>query len=148
MQFPVQGVTPRAVQSGYGDPRDRGVRTHEGIDIFAPLGTPVLAATDGVVARSTTNRLGGNVVWLWSSRGLNTYYAHLDRHAVVPGDRLEAGAVVGYVGTTGNARGGAPHLHFGIYTPNGTVDPLPFVCDAPCSERLMHRRVTPGEKRR
>jgi murein DD-endopeptidase MepM/ murein hydrolase activator NlpD len=132
MQFPVRGLTPRAVQSVYGDPRDRGVRDHEGIDIFAPRGTPVLAATEGVVSGSTTNRLGGNVVWLSSTRGVRTYYAHLDRQAVAPGDRIAAGDVLGFVGTTGNARGGAPHLHFGIYASGGPVDPLPFVCDAPC----------------
>ena len=140
--FPVQGATPRAVQSTFGDPRDSGRRKHEGIDIFAARGTPVVAAVDGFVSRSTENRLGGKVVWLWSpTRGIALYYAHLDRHAVSPGARVTAGEVLGYVGNTGNARGTAPHLHFGIYASRGgAVDPLPFVCDAPCGERLMHRQ--------
>lgn len=130
MDFPVEGLSPKAVQSRWGAARDAGRRSHEGIDIFAARGTPVLAATDGWVGTSTTNGLGGNVVWIWSpSRGLSTYYAHLDRHTVSPGDRVRSGHVVGYVGTTGNARGGPPHLHFGIYARGeGAIDPLPFVC--------------------
>lgn len=134
LRFPVKGLTPRAVQSSFGASRDEGRRSHEGVDIFAKRGTPVLAASDGWVAGSTTNRLGGNVVWVWSPlRQVRTYYAHLDRHAVSPGERVHAGDVLGYVGSTGNARGGPPHLHFGVYAAGkGSVDPLPYICDAPC----------------
>jgi murein DD-endopeptidase MepM/ murein hydrolase activator NlpD len=148
LRFPVQGVTPRAVGGGFGEGRDRGRRRHEGIDIFAPRGTPAVAAMDGWVTAQTTNRLGGNVVWIWSlRRRVSLYYAHLDRHAVSPGDRVRAGDVVGYVGTTGNARGTAPHLHFGVYgPPDGAVDPLPFVCDAPCGERLMQPDRLPSRR--
>jgi peptidoglycan LD-endopeptidase LytH len=133
--FPVKGLTPRAVQSQFGAARDAGRRAHEGIDIFAPRGTPVVAATDGWIGTSLKNGLGGNVVWIWSPfRRVRTYYAHLDRHAVTPGERVKAGDVVGYVGNTGNARGGPTHLHFGIYAGgSGSVDPLPFVCGANCS---------------
>lgn len=139
LRFPVEGVTPRAVGSTFGAPRDEGRRPHEGIDIFAPRGTPVLAAADGWVTAQTTNPLGGNVVWVWSLRPrLALYYAHLDRHAVSPGEHVSTGDILGYVGNTGNAAGTTPHLHFGIYAPpDGAVDPLPYVCDAPCGERLM-----------
>jgi murein DD-endopeptidase MepM/ murein hydrolase activator NlpD len=135
MAFPVQGRTPHAVRSPFGAPRDRGAREHEGIDIFAPRGTPVLAATDGWIGASTANRLGGNVVWVWQPlRRVSTYYAHLDRRAMAPGERVKAGDVVGFVGDTGNARGGPTHLHFGIYVSgDGSVDPLPYVCGASCS---------------
>ena len=97
----------------------------------------MLAASDGWIGGSTLNGLGGNVVWVWSPfRGVRTYYAHLDRHAVSPGERVHAGDVLGYVGNTGNARGGPPHLHFGVYAMGaGSVDPLPYVCDAPCGHR-------------
>ena len=149
LQFPVQGFSQTAVQSVFGDSRDSGRREHQGIDIFAPRGTPVLAAADGVIAPSDSNRLGGIVVWQWlPQRAMSLYYAHLDRRAVSAGAFVRAGEVVGYVGNTGNARATAPHLHFGIYarpgpsTPLGTsgaVDPLPYVCDAPCGERLMHQ---------
>jgi murein DD-endopeptidase MepM/ murein hydrolase activator NlpD len=129
LHFPVQGGDARAVQSTFGGPRDGGRRQHAGVDIFAPRGTPVFAAADGWVTGSTTNALGGNVVWLWSpSRRLTTYYAHLDRHEVSPGRRVRAGDTVGYVGTTGNARGTPPHLHFGVYGwQAGAVDPLPYL---------------------
>jgi murein DD-endopeptidase MepM/ murein hydrolase activator NlpD len=138
LRFPVQGLTGRAVQSGFGVARDSGRRRHEGIDIFAPRGTPVVAAAGGWVTRQTSNRLGGNVVWLWApSIGASLYYAHLDSRAVQPGERVDAGDVVGHVGNTGNARGTAPHLHFGVYaTLEGAVDPLPFVVDpVPSSTR-------------
>ena len=146
--FPVQGRSASALQSLFGVDRDRGRRTHEGVDIFAPRGTPVIAATDGFISGSTTNRLGGNVVWLWApGRGLSLYYAHLDRHAVSPGDRVRAGDVLGYVGNTGNARSTAPHLHFGVYVrPEGAIDPLPFICDAPCA--ATKPAVTTGRKER
>ena len=145
LRFPVQGMTPRAVGGGFGEGRDRGRRRHEGIDIFAPRGTPAVAAVDGWITAQTTNRLGGNVVWIWSMRQrIGLYYAHLDRHAVLPGERVRAGDIVGYVGNTGNARGTPPHLHFGVYAPpSGAVDPLPFVCDAPCGERLMQPHFPP-----
>ena len=135
LDFPVAGLSPHAVQSLFGAQRDRGSRSHEGVDIFAPRGTPVVAAADGLITGSTTNRLGGNVVWLWLPlRGLALYYAHLDSQAVAPGDRVKAGDVLGWVGNTGNARGTAPHLHFGVYArPGGAVDPLPYICDEPCA---------------
>jgi murein DD-endopeptidase MepM/ murein hydrolase activator NlpD len=139
LQFPVRGVSARAVRSVFGDERDRGVRVHEGVDIFAPHGTPALAAADGWITRVTTNRLGGNVVWLWDAeRGQALYYAHLDRQEVSSGTRVKAGDVIGRVGNTGNARTTPPHLHFGIYRAiEGAIDPLPFICDAPCGERGM-----------
>jgi murein DD-endopeptidase MepM/ murein hydrolase activator NlpD len=137
LDFPLRGVSPHAVHGPFGAPRDGGTRRHEGIDIFAPRGTPVVAAADGWITGSTTNRLGGNVVWLWApSRRVALYYAHLDRHAVSRGERVHAGDVLGYVGTTGNARGTSPHLHFGIYaTGEGAVDPAPFVVDPPGATR-------------
>jgi murein DD-endopeptidase MepM/ murein hydrolase activator NlpD len=124
--FPVQGLTARAVQSGFGAGRDAGAREHEGIDIFAPRGTAVLAVRDGE-ARADTNALGGNVVWLrggWD--GPAYYYAHLDQWAFEGTRRVHEGDVLGFVGNTGNARTTAPHLHFGIYE-RGAIDPLPFV---------------------
>jgi murein DD-endopeptidase MepM/ murein hydrolase activator NlpD len=126
----------RAVGSSFGSARDSGRRRHEGIDIFAPRGTPVIAAVDGWVTRQTSNRLGGKVVWLWApARRVSLYYAHLDEHAVTPGERVTAGDIIGYVGNTGNARHTPAHLHFGVYAAlAGAVDPSPFVVDP-----VMHR---------
>ncbi len=89
LAFPVSGKSNKAVQSFFGAERDAGARLHKGIDIFAPRGTPVLAATRGVVRSISPNNLGGNVVWLSDSdRGQTLYYAHLDRHNVVEGQRV------------------------------------------------------------
>lgn len=129
MLFPVQGSSNRAIQSLFGVERDGGRRAHHGIDIFAPRGTPVLAATDGVVRSISPNNLGGNVVWLLDERRRQSlYYAHLESHHVVAGQRVNAGDTIGFVGNSGNARTTAPHLHFGIYKRGrGPVDPLWFV---------------------
>src|SRR5215218_3136466 len=125
--FPVTGLTSRAVQSGFGAARDSGNRSHEGIDIFAPRGTAVVAVTDGV-ARSDTNGLGGNVVWLRDGLigGTRYYYAHLDRWAIEGTTRVREGDVLGYVGNTGNARTTSSHLHFGVYD-DGALAPAPFL---------------------
>jgi murein DD-endopeptidase MepM/ murein hydrolase activator NlpD len=130
--FPVLGRGRRNVQSLFGTSRSGG-REHQGIDIFAPRGTPAVAAADGWISSTSPNALGGNVVWLWDpARGHTLYYAHLDRHAVSHGQRVRKGDVVGLVGNTGNARTTAPHLHFGIYRRGqGAIDPLYYVVDPP-----------------
>jgi murein DD-endopeptidase MepM/ murein hydrolase activator NlpD len=129
LSFPVSGRTRAAVGSFFGDEREGGRREHHGVDIFAPRETPVIAASDGFVTSAGTNRLGGNVVWVWDpERNQSYYYAHLSRQAVKLGERVKAGDVVGYVGNTGNARATSPHLHFGIYSfGEGPIDPLPFI---------------------
>jgi peptidoglycan LD-endopeptidase LytH len=129
LMFPVLGHGNRAIQSFFGVERDAGRRVHHGIDIFAPRGTPVLAATDGVVRSTEPNNLGGKVVWLLDTlRRQSLYYAHLDGHAVVAGQAVRRGDTLGFVGNTGNARTTAPHLHFGIYRRgDGPIDPLAHV---------------------
>lgn len=127
--FPVEGLDTGAIQSGFGAPRDAGRRRHHGVDIFARRGTPVLAATDGVVRRVGVTEVGGTVVWLRDERRrYNLYYAHLESHlpALRRGQRVHRGQVLGYVGNTGNARTTPPHLHFGVYA-RGPVDPDPFL---------------------
>jgi len=112
---PVKDVAARRLANSWGNPRS-GSRRHEGIDIFAATGTPVLSATRGIVTRVGTNTLGGQVVWVLGPGLEWHYYAHLDRYGEFrAGDIVHAGDVIGYVGTTGNARGAPPHLHYGIY---------------------------------
>lgn len=126
--IPVQNATVQSIHSLFGADRDGGRRQHHGVDIFAPRGTPVVAAGDGIVSGVGTNNLGGNVVWITRPRHLERhYYAHLDQHLVTLGERVQAGDVIGTVGNSGNARTTATHLHFGIYAPGGAVDPLPYV---------------------
>ena len=114
LMVPVAGITLAQLSDGYDAPREGG-RRHEAIDILAPRGTPVLAVDDGIIVRVGTNALGGNVVWETDSKRLFAYYyAHLDRYArgLREGQDVRRGAVLGYVGTTGNASPGTPHLHF------------------------------------
>jgi len=121
--FPVQDRSTRDIQSVFGDVRDGGRRDHHGVDIFAPRGTPVVAAARGYVRRVRTTPRGGKVVWLRDDeRGLSLYYAHLDSQLVESGQQVEIGDTLGLVGNTGNARTTPPHLHFGIYQ-RGPIDP-------------------------
>jgi murein DD-endopeptidase MepM/ murein hydrolase activator NlpD len=125
--FPVAGTKAR-VGSVWGDSRDNGKRTHEGIDIFAAKRTPVIAAADGYISSVKNGGLGGKTVHLKvTDRNLSLYYAHLDEQLVREGQYVTKGDTLGLVGNTGNARTTPPHLHFGIYTFGGPIDPLPFV---------------------
>lgn len=126
--FPVRGRTEAAIGSFWGAARDQGARRHEGVDIFAPRGTPVIAATAGLITQVNETSIGGRVVWLAdASRPQHLYYAHLDRQLVRPGQAVRLGDTLGLVGNTGNARTTAPHLHFGVYGRGGAQDPLPFL---------------------
>jgi peptidoglycan LD-endopeptidase LytH len=129
LAFPIEGYNIRAVQSLWGVDRDGGRRTHEGVDIFARRGTPVLAASNGVANRVALTNLGGLVVWVRDPvRNANIYYAHLDRQNVSSGQQIEIGDTIGFVGNTGNAITTPPHLHFGVYRRGeGAVNPYPFL---------------------
>jgi len=132
LALPVHGVKRAALHSSFGEPRS-GHRKHQGIDIFARRGTPVVAAAEGVVVRiGTTDRLGGNTVWVAGKPSTLYYYAHLDgfRPGLRVGEHVEAGDVLGRVGNTGNARTTPPHLHFGVYPAVRAfwpVDPTPLL---------------------
>jgi len=128
--MPLQDVTKRQIADTWGAPRGIG-RRHEGQDIFAPKGTPILSATSGYVYKIGENNLGGQTVSVISRGGRVYYYAHLDSYApgLEVGDRVSTRTVLGYVGTTGNAQGTPPHLHFGIYTFTGAINPLPLLTD-------------------
>ena len=125
--FPVSH-TKSNVGSFWGDGRDGGKRSHEGIDIFAPKSSPAIASADGYVTGLTEHGIGGKTVWLRpEGKNYTLYYAHLDKQLVREGEFVKKGQVVGLVGNTGNAKHTASHLHFGVYTPRGPIDPLPFV---------------------
>ncbi len=136
--FPVAGENKSAIRSVFGDPRDGGRRDHEGVDIFAPRGTAVLAVADGIVTNVAETKIGGRVVWQQDVvRGVEYYYAHLESQNVRPGQHVRAGDVIGRVGNTGNARTTPPHLHFGVYRPGRVaINPVPFIYDAPAGPVL------------
>ena len=128
LAFPVSASGNSKTSSFWGDSRDAGGRKHEGIDIFAAKRTPAIAAAEGIITRVGTNNLGGNIVFMRpKGKNYTLYYAHLDSQMVQEGQSVKKGDIVGLIGNTGNARTTPPHLHFGIYTSSGAVDPFPFV---------------------
>ena len=128
LRVPVIGVSPSKLHDTWGAPRSQG-RHHQGIDIFAPKGTPVISTTSGIIQRIGQNQLGGNCVWILGPSGQVHYYAHLDRFAdIQPNQKIEPGDVIGYVGNSGNAKTTPSHLHYCIYTFFGeAVNPFPLL---------------------
>ena len=133
--FPV--VQPHNFGDSFGAPRMPGTEYehwHEGTDIMAPMGTLLVACERGVIMRvGAGGVLGGNTVWLRGESGVAYYYAHLSEFApgIREGTVVDAGTVVGLVGDTGNARGGAPHLHFEVHPDGGpAVNPYPLLAVA------------------
>ena len=115
---PVAGVRREALVDTFTQARGSG-RPHDAIDIMAPRGTPVVAATDGIVARLFFSRGGGGITAYVRSpdRQWIYYYAHLDAYApgLREGQSLRRGDAIGTVGSTGNADPAGPHLHFAIH---------------------------------
>ncbi len=146
LAFPVAGKGNRNVQSFWGASRDGGGRSHEGVDIFAPRKTPVVAVTDGLITRTGNQGLGGKQVWQRDGMlGNSYYYAHLDSILTESGRTVKTGDTLGWVGNTGNAAGGPTHLHFGIYTMGGAVDPYPYIRTRPVPQ-LNSKTTVPASK--
>jgi murein DD-endopeptidase MepM/ murein hydrolase activator NlpD len=116
LTMPVSGL----VVSPFGP---RGGAFHAGIDIAAQTGVPVRAAATGTVVFAGWNDGFGNLVVVAHGLGVETYYAHLSRISVRPGEAARRAAVVGRVGATGDATG--PHLHLEVHVRGAAIDPLP-----------------------
>ncbi|MFT3898233.1 MAG: M23 family metallopeptidase [Thermomonas sp.] len=114
--LPVAGVRAGQLTDTFSDARSEG-HVHDAIDIMAPRGTPVLAASDGAVEKLFTSKLGGLTIYEFDPTSTWVYYyAHLDRYADGLAEKqvVRRGKVIGYVGSTGNASPDAPHLHFEV----------------------------------
>ncbi len=126
--FPVRGPVNYVDTFGAYRADMKGHR-HEGNDIFATMGTPIVAVLAGVIGYSTYG-IGGNNAHLTDARGDYFYYAHMERFAagLKSGDHVVAGQVIGYVGETGDAAGTSPHCHFEIHPDGGpAVDPFAYL---------------------
>ncbi len=127
LSFPVSGFGTGAVISVFGDRRGNR-RLHQGIDIKAPRGTPVVAVADGFVERIQDGGSGGRQLYLRDGQGRLFYYAHLDGWSVEEFAAVKAGDTLGTVGNTGNASATLPHLHFEVLLgkTRKAIDPLHF----------------------
>jgi murein DD-endopeptidase MepM/ murein hydrolase activator NlpD len=133
--FPVYGTV--SFGDSFGAPRpDVPGGWHHGEDIFAPVGAPILAVASGTLYSIGWNDIGGYRLWLRDRSGNQFYYAHLSAYTplAVEGNEVKAGDVIGFVGDTGDADGGASHLHFEIHPAalvglgyDGVVAPYPFL---------------------
>ncbi|MGH2760446.1 MAG: murein hydrolase activator EnvC family protein [Actinomycetota bacterium] len=120
---PVAG--PHSVSNSFGASRGGGSRRHQGNDIMAPHGAPIVAVVSGRVTRTGNGGLGGKSIYL-SGNGVEFYYAHLSSISVGSGQSVSAGQRLGGNGNSGNARGGPSHLHFEIHPGGGrAIDPYP-----------------------
>lgn len=130
-RFPVAG--PHSYSDTFGAPRMFGTayaHLHQGADIFAPSGTPLVACERGVLIKVGTDVLGGTKLWLVGASGTRYYYAHLSGYAegVEEGKVVDVGDVVGYVGNSGNAVGTPAHLHFQVHPGGGpAINPTPLL---------------------
>jgi murein DD-endopeptidase MepM/ murein hydrolase activator NlpD len=129
--FPIAG--PHSFSDTFGAPRMFGTayaHLHQGTDVFAASGTPLVAVERGVLIQIGSDVLGGTKLWLVGASGTRYYYAHLSAFAegVAEGKVVAAGDVVGFVGNTGNAATTPAHLHFEVH-PNGgpAVNPYPLL---------------------
>ncbi|WP_114313502.1 M23 family metallopeptidase [Thermus caldifontis] len=124
--LPLRGY--EGVTSPFGmrkNPFGPGYEFHDGLDFAAPYGAPVYATGSGVVAETGWMGAYGLAVLLDHAEGYQSLYGHLSRLAVRPGERVEKGQVLGYVGSTGRSTG--PHLHYGIYRYGAPLDPRPYL---------------------
>jgi murein DD-endopeptidase MepM/ murein hydrolase activator NlpD len=122
-------VKSAAFESAYGlrsDPFEGRTKMHAGIDLAAPVGTPIYATADGVVTEAGYNSGGyGNLIKINHGREIETRYAHLSSIGVSPGQRVTRGQMIGRMGSTGRSTGS--HLHYEVRIDGRAVNPIPFM---------------------
>ena len=102
-----------------------GRRAHKGVDLAAPVGTPIHASADGVVSRADWFSSYGLYVSLEHGGNIETRYGHMSRLNVAAGQQVRKGDVIGYVGSTGRSTG--PHLHYEVRVAGEAVNPVPYM---------------------
>jgi murein DD-endopeptidase MepM/ murein hydrolase activator NlpD len=119
LRLPIDGVSAESFKGSFQEHRaDEGGHPHDAVDILSPRNTPVHAVEDGTIAKLFNSKAGGLTIYQFDPSGrFCYYYAHLERYAegLRDGQRVSAGEVIGYVGTSGNAPPGTPHLHFAVF---------------------------------
>ena len=146
LTWPVQDSTPDDIISYFGQARDGGARVHHGLDIKAPRGTLTLAAI-AATGRPGLNERGGNVVRLFNTDlDVMLYYAHLDTQLINRNTPVQPGDTLGTVGTTGNARGGTPHLHIGVYDGSWRTPADPWYFFVPPGNNLPPLPAIPEQR--
>jgi murein DD-endopeptidase MepM/ murein hydrolase activator NlpD len=123
--WPVQGRITSTYAEVRVSPSSGGTRPHMGIDISAPLGTPVVAPADGVVISAGREAQYGLLICVDHGHGFTTMFGHLKEIRVKTGDRVKSGQTLGTVGTTGNTTG--PHLHYEVRTFGQPVNPFSYL---------------------
>ncbi|MXP40157.1 peptidoglycan DD-metalloendopeptidase family protein [Altererythrobacter soli] len=141
----VMPVDRMMISSGFGvrhDPFDGSAAMHSGLDFRGPTGAPIHAAAAGKVIFVGSRAGYGNLVEISHGNGLTTRYAHMSKFKARPGQKVEAGDVIGAIGSTGRSTG--PHLHFEVRINNRAVNPRPFLEAAP--HVLEEARAAPGQR--
>ena len=118
LRLPLPTIDVERMKGHFSQRRDAGKRPHEAVDLLVPRNTPILAVEDGTIARLFQSKAGGITIYQFDpTKRFCYYYAHLERYAPAlrEGQSVEAGDVIGYVGTSGNAPPNTPHLHFAVF---------------------------------
>lgn len=124
-RIPVEGVR---LTSDYGmrvHPVLGGRRAHKGVDLAAPVGTPIYATADGTISRADWFSSYGLYVSIEHGGNLETRYGHMSRLNVAAGQQVRKGDIIGFVGTTGRSTG--PHLHYEVRVAGEAVNPVPYM---------------------
>lgn len=125
---PVRNEDLTRVASGYGyrtDPFTKARKFHYGMDFSSPRGTPIYATGDGLVTRADNKATGyGNHIVIDHGYGYESLYAHLYKYNVKPGQKVQRGDLIGFVGSTGRSEG--PHLHYEVFKDGERINPMNF----------------------
>lgn len=115
-----------------------GRRAHQGIDLASPVGTPIYATADGIVAKAQWFGGYGNYIQIEHGADLETRYGHLSQYAVTAGQRVRKGDLIGYVGSTGRSTG--PHLHYEVRVAGQAVNPVPYMVESTAAQAFALAR--------